>query len=259
LRGLGKALGLEAQTDAFIRLEKKTTLAAWHDIWRSTHSDFFANAPVAVIAPPTYKDGLTYYMGEELGLPILYSAYRTGPESAPNEAVRAALADASPSPMVVFGSINERMIIAQEKMPSLFFQCSFPGAVVRRATGTPFVGYAGAVWLLQCICEALFDTLFANLPTSAAPPARATVATRDTMRDSIEIVSSSGKGQNSVISWTDEAKALNEKTLKRVPFFVRVSVAKKLRAEAEALARERSSDVDAGIIAELTARYSPRK
>jgi len=259
LRGLGKALGLEAQTDAFIRLEKKTTLAAWHDIWRSTHSDFFANAPVAVIAPPTYKDGLTYYLGEELGLPILYSAYRTGPESAPNEAVRAALADASPSPMVVFGSINERMIIAQEKMPSLFFQCSFPGAVVRRATGTPFVGYAGAVWLLQCICEALFDTLFANLPTSAAPPARATVATRDTMLSASDTVASSGKGQNSVISWTDEAKALNEKTLKRVPFFVRVSVAKKLRAEAEALARERSSDVDAGIIAELTARYSPRK
>jgi hypothetical protein len=38
-------------------LEKTTTLAAWHDIWRSTHSDFFANAPIAIVAPPTYKDG----------------------------------------------------------------------------------------------------------------------------------------------------------------------------------------------------------
>jgi chlorophyllide a reductase subunit Z len=257
LRGLGEALGLAAEADAFIRLEKKTTLAAWHDIWRSTHSDFFANAPIAIVAPPTYKDGLTYYLGEELGLPIAYSAYRTGPESAPSEDVRRNLRDLSPSPMIVFGSINERMIVAQEKMPSLFLQCSFPGAVVRRATGTPFVGYAGAVWLLQCVCEALFDVLFANLPTSAAPPERATVPTRDLMRDAGDIVTASGKGQNSVIAWTDEAKSLTELTLKRVPFFVRVSVNKKLRSEAEKVARERDGTVDADIIREITAKYAP--
>jgi chlorophyllide a reductase subunit Z len=257
LRGLGAALGLEAEADAFIRLEKKTTLAAWHDIWRSTHSDFFANAPVAIVAPPTYKDGLTYYLGDELGLPIAYSAYRTGPESAPSENVRATLRDLSPSPMIVFGSINERMIVAQEKLPSLYLQCSFPGAVVRRATGTPYMGYAGAVWLLQCVCEALFDVLFANLPTSAAPPERALVPTRDLMRDASELVTSSGKGQNSVIAWTDEAKALTELTLKRVPFFVRVSVNKKLRSEAEKLARERTGTVDETVIREITAKYAP--
>jgi 3,8-divinyl chlorophyllide a/chlorophyllide a reductase subunit Z len=259
LRGLGAALGLESEADAFIRLEKKTTLSAWHDIWRSTHSDFFANAPVAIVAPTTYKDGLTYYLGEELGLPIAFSAYRTGPESAPNEAVRAALRELSPSPMIVFGSINERMIVAQEKLPSLFLQCSFPGAVVRRATGTPFVGYAGAVWLLQCVCEALFDVLFANLPTSAAPPEKATVPTRELMRDATDAVAASGKGRNSTIAWTDEAKALTELTLKRVPFFVRVSVNKKLRSEAEKLARERTGTVDAEIIRELTARYAPNR
>lgn len=257
LRELGAALGLEAQADAFIRREKKTTLAAWHDIWRSTHSDFFANAPVAVIAPPTYKDGLTYYLGEELGLPIAFSAYRTGPESVPNEAVRSALCDASPAPMLVFGSINERMIVAQERLPSRFMQCSFPGAVVRRATGTPFVGYAGAVWLLQCVCETLFDVLFANLPTSAVPPARATQPTRELLLDAPAIVTESGKGRNSVIGWTGEAKALADTTLKRVPFFVRVSVNKKLRAECEQLARKRGSDVDAAIVREVTARYSP--
>jgi chlorophyllide a reductase subunit Z len=257
LRDLGRTLGLEAQADAFIRLEKKTTLAAWHDIWRSTHSDFFANAPVAIVAPPTYKNGLTYYLGEELGLPIAYSAYRTGPESAPSEHVRAALRDLSPSPMIVFGSINERMIVAQEKLPSLYLQCSFPGAVVRRATGTPYIGYAGAVWLLQCVCEALFDVLFANLPTSAAPPERATVPTRDLMRDASETVTASGKGQNSVIAWTDEAKALTELTLKRVPFFVRVSVNKKLRSEAEKLARERGGTVDETIVRDITAKYAP--
>jgi chlorophyllide a reductase subunit Z len=258
LRGLGKALGLEAQAEAFIRLEKKTTLAAWQDIWRSTHSDFFANAPIAIVAPPTYKTGLTYYLGEELGLPIAYSAFRTGPESAPSEQVRAALRDLSPSPMIVFGSINERMIVAQERLPSLFLQCSFPGAVVRRATGTPFVGYAGAVWLLQCVCEALFDVLFANLPTSAAPPEKAAVPTRDLMRDATVAVQS-GKGQNSVVTWTDEAKTLTEVTLKRVPFFVRVSVNKKLRSEAEKIARERGVAVDEAIVREITARYAPGK
>jgi chlorophyllide a reductase subunit Z len=257
LRGLGAVLGLAAQTETFIALEKKTTLAAWQDIWRSTHSDFFANSPIAIVAPPSYKDGLERYLGGELGLPISYSAYRTGPQSAPSESVREALSNASPSPMLIFGSMNERMIVAQEKLPSRFYQSSFPGAVVRRATGTPFMGYAGAVWLLQTVCETLFDTLFANLPTSYAPPQRATVATADILRDAPAATAGAGKGQNSVLTWTDEAKALSEKTVKRVPFFVRVSVTKKLRAEAEKLARERGTDVDRSVVEEITARYAP--
>jgi chlorophyllide a reductase subunit Z len=257
LRGLGKALDLEAEADAFIALEKKTTLAAWQDIWRSTHSDFFANSPIAIVAPPSYKDGLERYLGGELGLPISYSAYRTGPQSAPSEAVREALANASPSPMLIFGSINERMIVAQEKLPSRFYQVSFPGAVVRRATGTPFVGYAGAVWLLQTVCEVLFDTLFANLPTSYAPPQQTEKATAEIMRDGHGIAADGAKGQNSVVTWTDDAKALSEKTVKRVPFFVRVSVTKKLRAEAEKRARERGGTVDVGIVEEVVAAFTP--
>jgi chlorophyllide a reductase subunit Z len=257
LKALGEHLGLQAEVKAFIDREKCTTLAAWQDIWRSTHSDFFANAPIAIIAPPSVKGGLERYLGDELGLPIAYSANRTGPESAPSEKVREALKDASPSPMVVFGSINERMIIAQEKLPSRYIQVSFPGAVVRRATGTPHIGYAGAVWLLQLVCDVLFDTLFMNLPTSYAPPQKATVPTSELMRDAHEIVTASGKGRNAVIEWTDEAKELADKTVKRAPFFVRVSVTKKLRAEAERLARERTGIVDRSIIEELAAQYSP--
>jgi chlorophyllide a reductase subunit Z len=257
LTQLGAALGLQEQAAGFIAQEKRTTLAAWQDIWRSTHSDFFANAPIAIVAPPTYKDGLETYLGDELGLPVAFSAYRTGAESAPNEAVRQALCDASPAPMLIFGSINERMIVAQERLPSRFMQCCFPGAVVRRATGTPFVGYAGAVWLLQCVCETLFDVLFANLPTSAAPPKRTEVATAAMMHQSQATVQASGKGSNSVIVWTDEAKALAQTTLRRVPFFVRVSVNKKLRAESEELARARGTSVDESIVAEVTRRYSP--
>ena len=258
LRELGKTLGIEESAEAFIRSEKTGTLAAWQDIWRSTHSDFFANAPIAIVAPPTYKDGLERYLGGELGLPITFSAYRTGPESAPNEAVREALRDASPSPMMIFGSINERMIIAQENLPSRFYQASFPGAVVRRATGTPFVGYAGAVWLLQVVCEILFDTLFANLPTSAVPQYRAERPTAEILRDA-PAITDAGKGANSVVTWTDEAKELSERTVKRAPFFVRVSVTKKLRGEAEKLARERGTSVDRAIVEEITAKYAPNR
>jgi chlorophyllide a reductase subunit Z len=149
------------------------------------------------------------------------------------------------------------MIIAQEKLPALFVQSSFPGAVVRRATGTPYMGYAGAVWLLQVVCEGLFDVLFANLPTSAVPPVKVEVPTAELLASAPSVVAQSGKGRNSVIAWTDEAKQITEVTLKRVPFFVRVSVNKKLRAEAEKLARERGSDVDRSVIEEITARYAP--
>jgi hypothetical protein len=97
------------------------------------------------------------------------------------------------------------------------------------------------------------------LPTSAAPPERATVPTKDLMLDATAASASQGKGQNSVIGWTDDAKALTEKTLKRVPFFVRVSVNKKLRSEVEKIARDRGTDVDIAIVEEVTARYQPNR
>ncbi|MBD5634628.1 MAG: hypothetical protein IAI49_09135, partial [Candidatus Eremiobacteraeota bacterium] len=51
---------------------------------------------------------------------------------------------------------------------------------------------------------------------------------------------------------------LAEKTVKRVPFFVRVSVTKKLRAEAEKLGRERGGTVDIAVVQEIVAAYQPR-
>jgi hypothetical protein len=96
------------------------------------------------------------------------------------------------------------------------------------------------------------------LPTSYAPPQRAEKPTAEVMRDGQGIAAEAGKGQNSVITWTDDAKALAEKIVKRVPFFVRVSVTKKMRAEVEKLARERDGTVDVAIVEEVFAAFRPR-
>jgi chlorophyllide a reductase subunit Z len=156
-----------------------------------------------------------------MGLPCNFAVSRKPGEKTDNDAVRKLVQEKTP--LVLFGSFNERMYLAETGGRATYIPASFPGAIIRRHTGTPFMGYSGATYVVQELCNALFDALFHILPLG-------------TEMDRIDATPSRASGVGSM-PWEPEAHQMFEEMIEAEPVLVRISAAKRIRDRAEQDAR----------------------
>ena len=90
------------------------------------------------------------------------------------------------------------------------------------------MGYSGATYVVQEVCNALFDALFHILPLG-------------TDMDQVEPTQARGHVVPDA-RWHDDAQALLRECIAQQPVLVQISVAKRLRDQAEQIARITGAD-----------------
>jgi len=223
LRKLGELC--EIDVESFIEKEKYTTLKPIWDLWRSVTQDFFGTASFAIVANETYTRGIRNFLEEEMGLPCNFAIPRIPGNKTNNVEIRELVQ--KKTPLVMFGSYNERMYGSEIGARFSYIPASFPGAIIRRHTGTPFMGYAGSVYLIQEVCNSLFDALFNILPLG-------------TEMDKVDRTPARIQSSIKTMPWELEAQELLNKLISNQPVLTQISAAKRMRDEAELEARKQN-------------------
>ena len=209
------------QAAHFIEKEKKTTLAALWDLWRGPQGDWFATTEFAVVAGKTYADGLVKLLADELGMKLQFAAARPyQPGTMDNIAIRETLHKKQPG--FVFGSLNEKIYLTEAGAKATFFvPAAFPGATVRRALGTPFMGYSGVIFIVQEMVNRFYEIVFNFLPY-------------DNVKDAggLKDISSTLTAARNLV-WKDDARAQMETHLENIPWLSRISATRELRTGVE--------------------------
>ncbi|MCS6773239.1 MAG: chlorophyllide a reductase subunit Z [Anaerolineae bacterium] len=221
VRKLGELMGTSAQAEAFLAREKKTTLAPLWDLWRGPQGDWFPTTEFAVVAGRTYADGLVRLLAEELGMKLHFASGRPRlPGEMDNIQIREALHKKQPA--FVFGSMNEKIYLTEVQAKAThFIPAAFPLPIVRRALGTPFMGFSGVVYLVQEIVNRYYELVFNFLPFD-------NLAGGAQLREVVNPLTMASR-----LVWTEEARRQLEQHLETIPWISRISASRELRAQVE--------------------------